>query len=110
MCGAPEERQEAFLGVPSLPAVSRETQTTSPPSIPKKEHRSTDTEELEEINRSKRWKHQGVDTWDLPVVKRGLNLATQTGGERVGKEERLVVEVGVGDIKGARDEIPVVGN
>ena len=92
--------------MPSLPAVNRETQTTPSPSPPKKEHRSTDTQELEEINRNKGWKHQGVDTWDLTLVKRGLNIAIQTDWERVGKDQRPVVEAGVGDIKGARDEIP----
>ena len=94
------------MGVPSLPAVHRETQTTPPPSPPRKEHWSTDTLELEEAIRARGWKHQGVDTWDLVLGMRGLSVATQTDWEKAGGIQRSVVEAGIGDIKATRDEIP----
>ena len=64
-----------------------------------------DTKELEELRNREGQKHQGVDTRDLVLGMKGLNVAVQTGEDLAGKGERLV-EAGVGDIRGRWNDIP----
>ena len=64
-----------------------------------------DTTELEELNKGKGQRHQGVDTRDLVYELKGLSISEASGGVLAGKG-RESIEAGAGDIKGRWEEIP----
>ena len=88
LCDKWNESIEALVGVPSVLRVSQEVQTIPLPPP---------------------WEtvHWGIDTRELEERLLRLTVTTQTGGEVAGKEEsgRSVVEAGMGEIKGERDQI-----
>ena len=73
----------------SLSRPSKEIQITPPPTPP-------------------RMVRQSIDTRELEMNLRGLNVSTQMGKDLAGRDEqrRSVVEVGMGDINMGRDNIP----
>ena len=56
-----DESIEALVEVPSLSKLSKEIQTTPPPTPP-------------------RMVDQGIDTWELEMNLRGLNVSTDRSG------------------------------
>ena len=93
--------------MPSLPRTPKGTQTTPPPTLPRKKDQGIDTQELEESVRRENRISRAMDTRDLQKGIKGLNVATQTGLNVAGKEERgwAMVEAGTGDTNTTRDNI-----
>ena len=77
-CEAPV--QEAYVGVPSLPSWTQITQTSPPPSPPRRENKQVDTEGLGVIPEESRTQEIGVDTRDLTQVLKELTLTRKGGG------------------------------
>ena len=96
---------EAMVGVPLLPKNSSQTQTSPPPSPPRREEKGVETPDWGTECGGTLTLNKGVDTRDLEEELNGLKITRETGRIQAGKRGEEI-EAGMGDIRGKPKDIP----
>nr|XP_020637074.1 uncharacterized protein LOC110072789 [Pogona vitticeps] len=96
---------EAMIGVPSLPKSTHHTQTSPPPSPPRREEKGVETPDWGKESVGSLTLNKGVDTHDLEEVMKELKI-TRDPGRVLAGNRGVEIEAGVGDIREKPSDIP----